>query len=373
MHINIILEVMTKTARSAPRSKAVKRAQMGTRSKVSRALSHDIAVDLGTANTLVAIDGRGVIINEPSVVATNKKTKQVIAIGNDAKQMIGRTPSSILAIQPLVDGVVSDYEVTEYMLRKFIDRLHRGHRVLFQRPRMIVGLPCGVTEVERRAVEEAARSSGARKVYLIQEPIAAAIGAGVDVLREKGSIMVDIGGGTTEIAVIANGTPVITKSVRIAGDEMNDAIRQHIREEYGLQIGERTSEDIKTTIGVVGGNAKSRTMTVRGRNVVTGLPQEIELTSDMLKSTISKQLRPIIEAIKSVLDETPPELISDIMQDGIYLAGGGSLIVGIDRLLRSETHIDICMPKNALTAVVEGASIALANPIMYKQSLIYTE
>ena len=367
-----MLRAMTKTA-SAPRTKAVKRAQLRTRGRMSRFISHDVAVDLGTANTLVAIDGRGVVINEPSVVATNKRTKQVVAIGRDAKLMVGRTPKSIIAMQPLVDGVVSDYEVTEYMLRSFVDRLHRVHRVLFQRPMMIVGLPCGVTEVEKRAVEEAAKSSGARKVYLIQEPIAAAIGTGVDVLGEKGSMIVDIGGGTTEIAVIANGVPVITKSVRIAGDEINDAIRQHVREEYGLQIGERTAEDIKTTIGVVGTNHTSRSMSVRGRNVLTGLPQEIEVTGDMIKGTISKQLRPIIEAVKGVLDETPPELISDIMQDGIHLAGGGSLITGIDRLLRSESHIDVNVPKNALTAVVEGAAIALANPAMYRQSLIYTE
>jgi rod shape-determining protein MreB len=340
---------------------------------MSRILSHDVAVDLGTANTLVAIDGRGVVINEPSVVATNKKTKQVIAIGNDAKQMVGRTPKTILAIQPLVDGVVSDYEVTEYMLRNFVDKLHRVHKVLFQRPRMIVGLPCGVTEVEKRAVEEAAKSSGARRVYLIQEPVAAAIGTGVDVLGEKGSMIVDIGGGTTEIAVIANGVAVNTKSIRIAGDEINDAIRQQIREDYGLQIGERTAEDIKTTIGIVGGKNKARSMTIRGRNVVTGLPQEIEITSDNVKGVISKQLRPIIEAVKGVLDETPPELISDIMEQGIHLAGGGSLIVGIDRLLRSETHIDVNVPKNALTAVVEGAAIALANPHQYRKTLIYTE
>ncbi len=363
---------MTKTA-SSTRSKAVKRVQTRTRSKVSRMLSHDIAVDLGTANTLVAIDGRGVIINEPSVVATNKKTHQIIAIGKDAKQMVGRTPRSIVASQPLVNGVVSDYEVTEQMLRNFIDNLHSKHRVLFQRPRMIVGLPCGVTEVERRAVEEAAKASGARKVYLIQEPVAAAIGLGIDVLAEKGSMVVDIGGGTTEIAVIANGSPVITKSVRIAGDEMNDAIRQFVREEYGLQIGERSAEDIKTTVGIVGTSDKPRSMSVRGRNVVTGLPQEMDISSDMVKPVITKQLRPIIEAIKSVIDETPPELISDIMQDGIHLAGGGSLISGIERLLRSETHIDVNVPKNALTAVVEGASIALANPLTFKKCLIYTD
>lgn len=338
-----------------------------------RMISHDIAVDLGTANTLVAIDGRGVVINEPSIVATNKKTKQVIAIGSDAKLMIGRTPKSIVASQPLVDGVVSDYEITEHMLRTFIDKLHRVHRVLLQRPRMIVGLPCGVTEVEKRAVEEAAKSSGARKVYLIQEPIAAAIGSDIDVLSERGSMIVDIGGGTTEIAVIANGVSVLTKSLRIAGDEMNDAIRQHVREEYGLQIGERSAEEIKTGVGAIGSTTANRSMHIRGRNVVTGLPQEIEVTSDMIKGTVNKQLRPIIEAVKGVLDETPPELISDIMQDGIYLTGGGSLIAGLDRVLRSETHIEVNTPKNALTAVVEGAARALADPLKYRRCLIYTE
>lgn len=364
---------MTKSSTPARKSTAPKRATTTKqRSRLRRMLSHDIAIDLGTANTLVSIEGRGVIIDEPSIVATNRKTKQVIAIGMEAKQMLGRTPKNIKASQPVIDGVVSDYEVTEYMLKSFVSTLHKNHKVLMQRPRIVIGLPCGVTEVEKRAVEEAARSAGARKVYLIQEPIAAAIGSGIDIMNERGSMIVDIGGGTTEIAVIAGGRAIITRSIRIAGDEITEAIRQYIRDEYSLQIGERTAEDIKHTIAIVAGEAKNRSTIIRGRNVINGLPQELEINSDMIKNVVAKQLRPIIEAIKSVVDETPPELISDIMKDGMYIAGGGALITGIDRLIRSETHINVNSPKNALTAVVEGAAIALANPLKYRRSLIYT-
>ena len=362
---------MSKTSTTATSLTAIQ-AKAGARSKLHRLISHDIAVDLGTANTLVSINGHGVVINEPSVVATNKKTKQIIAIGKDAKAMVGRTPKSIAAIQPLVDGVVSDFEVTEHMLRDFVNKIHRQYRVLMNRPRMIVGLPCGVTQVEKRAVEEAARSSGARRVFLIEEPIAAAIGAGVDILEEKGKMIVDIGGGTTEIAVIANGTSIMSKSVRIAGDELNEAIQNFARDEYNLQIGSRSAEEVKVNIGVVSGKV-SRSMMIRGRNIVTGLPQELEISSDMIKNTMTRQLRPIIEAIKAVLDETPPELISDIMEEGIHVAGGGAMIVGVERLLRSETHIDVNIPQNALTAVVEGASLALADPVRYRHSLLHTE
>lgn len=343
------------------------------RSRLVRLLSHDIAIDLGTANTLVSIDGQGIVINEPSVVATNKKTKQVIAIGKEAKAMVGRTPKSILAMQPLVDGVVSDFEVTEHMLRSFVNRIHKNYKVILQKPRMIVGLPSGVTEVEKRAVEEAARSSGARKVFLIEEPVAAAIGSGVDILSEQGSMIVDIGGGTTEIAVLASGIPIISRSIRIAGDEMNESIISLARDEFNLQIGIRSAEEVKINIGMVESKAGPRSMLVRGRNTVTGLPQEIELSSDAVKVTLTRQLRPIIEAIKAVLDETPPELISDIMESGVHLAGGGALITGIDRLIRAETHINVNLPQNALTAVVEGAALALANPYTFKKSLIRCE
>lgn len=368
---NSTIEVMTKASTATSLISA--KSRTSSRSKLKKMVSHDVAVDLGTANTLVAIDGRGVVINEPSVVTINKKTKAVIAIGEDAKAMVGRTPNTISAVQPLVGGVVSDFEITEHMLSSFVEKLHKMHKVLMQRPRMIVALPCGVTEVERRAVEEAAKSSGARKVFLIEEPIAAAIGSGVDILSETGSMIVDIGGGTTEIAVIANGSNVISKSIRVAGDEVNEAIMNFTRDEYNLQIGVRTAEEIKIKIGIVGGKKTSRSMIIRGRNTVTGLPQELDISSDMIKNTLTRQLRPIVEAIKTVLDETPPELISDIMEGGICLAGGGALISGIDRLIRAETHIDVRVPKNALTAVVEGASVALADPKKYQHILIYCD
>lgn len=343
------------------------------RSRTQRLISHDIAIDLGTANTLVSIEGHGIIINEPSIVATHRKTKRVLAIGTEAKKMVGRTPKSIITAQPLIDGVVSDFEITEYMLKSFIQRLHREHRVLLQRPRMIVGLPCGVTEVEKRAVEEAARSAGARKIYLIEEPVAAAIGAGLDITGESGVMIVDIGGGTTEIAVLAGGNVVVAKSLRIAGDEISETITQFMRDEYNMQIGERTAEDIKTRIGAVYKHSDVKTMPVRGRNYITGLPQEIELSSDVLTKPLSKQVRPILDSVKMILEETPAELIADIMQKGIYVAGGGGLIGGIDHLIRQESQIEVVVPKNALTAVVEGASIALSQPDRYKDVLMAGE
>lgn len=343
------------------------------RTRTQRLISHEIAVDLGTANTLVSIEGHGIIINEPSIVASHRKTKRVLAIGADAKKMVGRTPKSIVTAQPLIDGVVSDFEITEHMLRSFIQRLHKDYRVLMQRPKMIVGLPSGVTEVEKRAVEEAARSAGARKIYLIEEPVAAAIGSGLDIGGESGVMIVDIGGGTTEIAVLAGGNVVLSKSLRIAGDEITESIIQFMRDEYNMQIGERTAEDIKTKIGAVYTHNDVKTMPVRGRNYITGLPQEIELSSDVLTKPLSRQVRPILDSVKTILEETPAELISDIMQKGIYVAGGGGLIGGIDHLIRQESHIEVVVPKNALTAVVEGAAIALSQPDKYKDVLMVTD
>jgi rod shape-determining protein MreB len=275
-----------------------------------------------------------------------------------------------MAVQPLVDGVVSDFEITEHMLRSFVRRIHRMHRVLSQRPRMIVGLPSGVTEVERRAVEEAARSAGAKRVYLIEEPIAAAIGSGLDIHKENAVMIIDIGGGTTEIAVIANGSSIISRSIRIAGDELTAAIISFMRDEFNQQIGVPTAEDIKINIGMVGGKMTPRSMIVRGRNTVTGLPIEIELSSDMIRGCMTRQLRPIVDAIRSVLDEVPTEVLSDIMDNGIHLAGGGALITGIDRYLRSETHVTVRIAENALTAVVEGAARVLADPQKYRQSIL---
>ena len=344
-----------------------------SRSAVKRWTSHDIAVDLGTANTLVYVEGHGIVINEPSVVATNRRTKRVVAVGTSAKNMIGRTPRSIIAAKPLVDGVVSDFEITELMLKSFVDRLHREHRVLVQRPRMIVGLPSGVTEVEKRAVEEAARSSGARRIYLIEEPIAAAIGSGMKLDDEIGSMIVDIGGGTTEIAILASGGVVMTRSLRIAGDELTTAVHHVLRDEYNMLIGERTAEDIKTKIGAVSKTKTGDKMSVRGRNILTGLPHEIKLPSDVLRLPLTKQLRPIIDAIKTLLEEAPPELLSDIMQKGIYVSGGGALLQGIGSLIEQECKIKVVVPKNALTAVVEGAATALSDPVYYRDVLMVSE
>lgn len=346
---------------------------MAAKRNFSRWLSHDVAVDLGTANTLVAVSGHGIVINEPSVVATNRKSKKVVAVGADAKKMVGRTPRAIIAARPLVDGVVSDFEITEHMLRRFVERLHHEHRVLIRRPRMMVGLPSGVTEVEKRAVEEAARSAGARRIYLIEEPVAAAIGSGVDIEKEAGSMVVDIGGGTTEIAILASGQVLLTKSIRIAGDELTDSMMILMRDEYNLQIGERTAEAMKQTIGSVHGKSGDKTMTVRGRNIITGLPQQIDISSENVRQAMSRQVRPIIDTIRSVIDETPPEILSDIMQNGVHVAGGGGLIAGIDSLIQAETKISATVPKNALTAVVEGATIALEDVDRYHHVLTMSQ
>ncbi|MDX1765679.1 MAG: rod shape-determining protein [Candidatus Saccharimonadales bacterium] len=329
------------------------------RRKLTRYWAHDIAIDLGTANTLVWVAGKGLVVNEPSVVAFNKKTKKIVAIGEKAKQMIGRAPKQIRITKPLVDGVVSDFEVTEQMLRYFIDKVHRIHRVIWPRPRIIIGLPSGVTEVEQRAVEEAARSAGARRIFLIEEPIAAAIGSGLDVLGNGGHMVVDIGGGTTEIAVLSVGGVVALKSLRIAGDELTEAVQQYIRDEFGVQIGEQTAENLKTSIGAVYVHADPKTEIVRGRNVISGLPMQIEISSDLLRIPLMKQTRPIIEAVKAALEEAPAELIGDIMQSGIVLTGGGSLIAGMDHLVKQETKIETTIGENALTAVVEGSAMVL--------------
>jgi len=329
--------------------------------KITQYWAHDIAIDLGTANTLVWVAGKGLVINEPSVVAFNSKNKKIVAIGEKAKQMIGRAPKQIRITKPLVDGVVSDFEVTEQMLRYFIDKVHRVHRVVWPRPRIIIGLPSGVTEVEQRAVEEAARSAGARRIFLIEEPIAAAIGSGLDVLGNGGHMVVDIGGGTTEIAVLSVGGVVALKSLRIAGDELTEAVQQYIRDEFGVQIGEQTAEKLKTSIGAVYVHADPKSEIVRGRNVISGLPMQIEISSDLLRIPLMKQTRPVIEAIKAALEEAPAELIGDIMQSGIVLTGGGSLIAGIDHLVKQETKIDTTIGENALTAVVEGSAKVLDN------------
>lgn len=330
--------------------------------KISRlwsGISHDIGIDLGTAYSLVYVKGKGIVINEPSVVAINQKTKQILAIGEEAKKMVGRTPSHISAIRPLVDGVISDFEVTEAMLKYFIDKVHREKFSLVPRPRIIIGIPYGVTEVERRAVEEGALSAGARQVFLIEEPLAAAIGARLPIQEPTGNMIVDIGGGTTEVAVISLGGIVISRSLRVAGDELNEDIINYARENYNLLLGERTSESIKIKIGSAYPLEKDLKTSMCGRDLVSGLPKEIIVTSEEIRQAFAKSLDQIVDAIKTTVEETPPELLADIMERGIVLAGGGALLRGLDRLLYEATKIKVHIADDPLSCVVRGTGIVL--------------
>lgn len=322
-------------------------------------LSHDIGIDLGTANTLVYVRGKGIVITEPSVVAINKKTREILAVGEDAKRMVGRTPAHIVAVRPLVDGVISDFEVTEQMLKYFLDKVHREKFSFFPRPRVVVGIPYGVTEVERRAVEEGAINAGAREVYLIEEPLAAAIGARLPVQDATGSMVVDIGGGTTEVAVISLGGIVTSRSLRIAGDEMNEDIIQYARDKFNLLIGERTAEKIKIEIGSAYPLKQKLEASLRGRDLVTGLPKEIIVDSEQIGEALKKSIDLIIENIKSTMEETPPELLADIMDQGIIMAGGGALLRGIDTLVSEETQTIVHIADDPLTSVVRGTGIVL--------------
>jgi rod shape-determining protein MreB and related proteins len=322
-------------------------------------LSKDIGIDLGTANTLVYVRGSGIVINEPSVVAVNKKTGQVLAIGKEAKRMVGKTPGHIIATRPLVDGVVSDFEITEQMLKYFIDKVHRGSFTLFPRPRVVIGIPSEVTEVEKRAVIDATLNAGAREAYLIDEPMAAAIGARLPVQEASGNMVVDIGGGTTDIAIISLGGIVVSRNLRIAGDEMNEDIIRYSRDEFNLLIGEKTAEDVKIAIGSASPQKEKMQMEVRGRDLVTGLPKAILMNDEHARVALSRSIRIIINNIKTAIEETPPELLSDIMQKGIILAGGGSLIRGLDRIIADQTEMPVRMMEDPLTAVVRGTGIVL--------------
>ncbi len=370
-------------------------------------ISEDIAIDLGTANSLVYVRGRGIVLTEPSVVAVNKKTGQILAIGEEAKKMVGRTPAHIVAIRPLIKGVISDFEVTEQMLRYFIEKVHRKRFILGPRPRVIVGIPCGVTEVEKRAVLDAVKSAGAREAYLIEQPMAAAIGARLSIQEAGGNFIVDIGGGTTEVAVISLGGIVISKSLRIAGDKLNEDIIYFSQEKYKLLIGERTAEKIKIGIGsawlpeciknhiskeknniFLGGNGSQRKtkknqplvkktketkemffngekekkeMSIRGRNLITGLPEEIIITSTDVYLAMERSIKQIVAAVKVTVEETPPELLADIMSEGIYLAGGGGLLSGLGILIAKETKIPTKIVEDPLTAVVRGVGAVLEN------------
>lgn len=360
-----------------PQKKSQKKDRRSKRGFVSRpwqrVLAHDIGIDLGTANTLIHVRGEGIVINEPSVVAINRHTKDVIAIGAKAKQMIGKTPKGIVAARPLIDGVVSDFEITEQMLKYFIKKIHDMHSVLWSRPRIVVGLPSGITEVERRAVEEAARNAGARDIYLVEEPMAAAIGSGLNVKGSQGSMVVDIGGGTTEVAIIALGGIVVSRSLRLAGDELSEAIMQHLRDEFNLAIGETSAESIKMDIGSVYYEDSSKSMVVRGRSILSGLPHEITIAAEHVRAPLMKHVRPLVDAVRNTLEEAPPELVSDVMARGIYLTGGGALLKGLDKLIAQETRMPVKASPNALTAVVEGTGLILDDLSGYKEVLVALE
>jgi len=321
--------------------------------------SRDIAIDLGTANTLVAIRGKGIIINEPSVVAIEKKTKKVLEVGADAKEMVGRTPADIVAIRPLRDGVISDFDVTEVMLKSFIRKAHEQSFYPIPRPRIIIGIPGGVTEVERIAVHDAAMNAGAREVHLIEQPMAAAIGAGLPVTESVGNMIIDIGGGTTEIAVISLGGIVVSNSIRIAGDELDEEIINYARQRYNLLIGPRMAERVKIQIGSAYPLEEEKTMELRGRNLITGLPEAIVVSSVEIREALSGPVSAIVEAVRATIDQTPPELVADLMEHGIALAGGGALLQGLAQRLTEETHMRVYVVDDPLGCVVRGCATVL--------------
>ena len=327
-------------------------------------ISHDIGIDLGTANTMVHVKNKGIVIREPSVVAQHKKSKQILAIGTEAKRMLGKTPSSIVAVRPLSDGVISDFDITEQMLRYFIRKVHQTRSLLpkIPRPRVVIGVPSGVTEVERKAVIDAAMRAGAREVFLIEEPMAAAIGAGLPVEEPTGNMVVDIGGGTTEIAVISLSGIVVNRSIRTAGNEMDQDIVYYARAQHNLLLGERTAEDIKIELGsayLTDEEFEKKTMTMRGRDLVSGLPKAVEVATAEIREAISGTISQIVESIKDTIEETPPELLADIMKNGIIFAGGGSLIRGINILVSEKTGMPVKISDDPLTCVVRGTGKVL--------------
>ena len=333
-------------------------------------LSYDVGIDLGTANTLVHVKGKGIVIREPSVVARHKKTKQILAIGEEAKKMLGRNPSTIEVIRPLKDGVIADFDATEAMLKHYINLVHdTGHMIpRIPKPRVVVGIPSGVTEVERRAVQEAALSAGARQAYLIEEPMAAAIGAGLPIENPNGILMIDIGGGTSEIAVISLGGIVVNRSIRTAGDEMDEAIMAYMRLKYNVLLGERTAEDIKITLGNAHPSSlKDKIMVIRGRDLESGLPVSLKITSAEVREALVPTLREITDSVADLLEETPPELVGDILERGIAMAGGGSMIVGIDKLVSEQTRMPVYIVEDPMTAVVRGCARVLENPSLLKK------
>jgi rod shape-determining protein MreB len=337
--------------------------------------SNDLAIDLGTANTLVYLKGKGIVVSEPSVVAVQKDAlgqKKVLAVGTDAKNMLGRTPGSIVAIRPMKDGVIADFDITEEMLRYFIRKIH--NRKALVRPRIVICVPSGITQVEKRAVKESAESAGAREVYLIEEPMAAAIGAGLPITEASGNMIVDIGGGTTEVAVISLAGIVYSKSVRVGGDKMDEAIAQHLKRKYNLLIGERTSEAIKIQIGSAYPESASSpteawvdTMEVKGRDLVSGIPKTLEIGAQEIREALSEPINAIVEAVRISLERTPPELAADIVDKGIVLAGGGALLRNLDQLLREETGLPVVIAEDPLSCVVLGSGSVLDELDLLKQ------
>ncbi len=333
-------------------------------------LSFDVGIDLGTANTLVYVVGKGITIREPSSVARHKKTKEILAIGESAKKMVGRTPFMIEAVRPLKDGVIADFDATAAMLSHYIKKVHESNTLIpkIPRPKIVIGIPSGVTEVERRAVADATISAGAREVHLIEEPMAAAIGAGLPVSDPEGVFIVDIGGGTSEIAIVSLGGIVLGKSVRVAGDEMDEAIINYTKLKYSLLLGLPTAEKVKILIGSANYDNSAETFAVvRGRDLETGLPKSIKLSSEEVKEALAPILREIIGNIKDLIEETPPELVSDIMQKGIFLAGGGALLRGIDKAISDETKMPVTIAEDPLTCVVRGCGVVLENPALLKK------
>lgn len=332
--------------------------------------SLDIGIDLGTANTLVNVRGKGIVINEPSWVAIDKRTRRPLAIGLQAKEMVGRTPTNVIAVRPLRDGVISEFEITQAMLGYFIGKAHQQTIVPMPRPRVVVGIPSGATEVEKRAVYDAAMAAGAREAYLIEEPKAAALGAGLPVADVRGSMIVDIGGGTTEVAVIAMGGIVVSRSLRVAGDEMDQDIIQYIRNKYNLLIGERMAEQVKITIGSAYPLPTEKTMVVRGRNLISGLPESVEISSVEIREAIAGSVQVIVDTIKDAVDEAPPEIVADLMETGVCLAGGGSQLQGLAERLSDELNLRVWLAEDPMTCVVRGTGIILEDLDRFSEFLV---
>lgn len=340
-------------------------------SKIYKMMSNEIGIDLGTANTLVYLGGKGIVVNEPSVVAINQKTGRVVAVGTHAKDMLGRTPPHIVAIRPLVDGVISDFEVTEEMITYLVKKAEEHSKKLLG-PRVVVGVPSGVTNVEIRAVRDATRNAGAREVYIVEEPMAGAIGIRLPVMEPVGNMIIDIGGGTTDIAVISLGGIVKSKNIKIAGDKLNNDIMTYIRSEFKILIGEKTAENLKIAIGSVIPSEPAE-VSIKGRDLITGLPREVVITDSDIREAISQSIDNLVEAVKEVLETTPPEIVADVMQRGIHLVGGGALIKGLDELLRKWFKMPVFIADDPLTAIARGTGIILENLEEFEEVLIQNE